>query len=336
MNTYPDNSTQSSTLHPSVPEPHSHDWQPQTWDYTTTSLHSDPQSDQSINTHDHLSHHHYDPNQNHSFVVGNPAEEMNYWHQQQADYSCGIAAEQFALEHLTHHHYSEAQLSHYAQQHGWYDPAHGTHMQDFGKLLADQAQVPVESHLGANLGEISHKLAQGEEVFVAVNSTVAWLPEIIDPHLLAGQPANHIVQVIGVELDPHTLQPTHVIVNDSGSPEGRGVEIPVEQFQVAMDASHDYMASTAMHHQPSWFTSHLGNTESVDFGCKITYSLTHEVDLDGSKVGTYNGNTFYWKSGKLAGNWNCDNHHAYTANGGDLGYAKTWDDAALLIYKQTH
>ncbi|MDJ1169996.1 hypothetical protein PMG71_11215 [Roseofilum sp. BLCC_M154] len=361
MNTYPDDSSQSSQLdthhdttpdsspdyHPtlpdtSTPEPYPHQWQPHSWDYTTTSLHSDPTSRSNPDPYstyneqtDHWNHQHYDSNQDQSWVVGHPAEEMNYWHQQQNDYSCGIAAQQSAIEHLTHHHYSEAQLSHYAEQRGWYDSAHGTPSEDFGKLLADQAHVPVESHVGANLTEISTKLKQGEEVFVGVSSTVEWLPEIIDPHLLAGQPADHIVQVISVKIDPHTLQPTHVIVNDSGSPEGRGVEIPVEQFQVAMDTSHDYMASTS-HNQPSWFTSHLGNTESMTFGCKITYwDYDHRVSLDGSKVGTYNGNTFYWNSGNLAGNWNCNNHHAYTANGQDLGYAKTWSDAALLIYKQS-
>jgi len=361
MNTYPDDSSQSSQLdthydttpevnsdfHPTLPdtntpEPYPHQWQPHSWDYTTTSLHSDPTSRSNPDSYstyneqtDHWNHQHYDSNQDQSLVVGHPAEEMNDWHEQQTDYSCGIAAQQSAIEHLTHHRYSEAQLSHYAEQQGWYDSAHGTHSEDFGKLLANQAHVPVESHVGANLTEISTKLSQGEEVFVGVSSTVEWLPEIIDPHLLAGQPADHIVQVIGVEIDPQTLQPTHVIVNDSTSPEGRGVEIPVEQFQVAMDASHDYMASTEMHNQPSWFTSHLGNTESMTFGCKITYwDYDHRVSLDGSKVGTYKGNSFYWNNGNVAGNWNCNNHHAYTANGQDLGYAQTWKDAALLIYKQ--
>ena len=146
---------------------------------------------------------------------------------------------------------------------------------------------------------------RGEEVFVGVNSTIEWLPEAIAPYVLPETlnhlQADHVVQVIGVETDPHTSQPTHVILNDPTSPEGRGVEIPVEQFQAAMETSHNYMASTEMEGQNSWFTSHLDNHESMYFGCKITTGIYHSTWLDGQTVGTYNGNSFYWNNNNLAG-----------------------------------
>lgn len=97
-----------------------------------------------------------------------------------------------------------------------------------------------------------------EKVFVGVNRTIEWLPDhnsalgqaapnLFDPHHFTGKPADHIVQVVGVEVNPLDPHQSMVIVNDSGSPDGRGVEISVDQFQQAMDASHGFMASTAMH-----------------------------------------------------------------------------------------
>jgi hypothetical protein len=42
------------------------------------------------------------------------------------------------------------------------------------------------------------------------------------------------VQLIGLEIDPHNLHNSYIIVNDSLSPDGQGMEIPVDQFQAAM------------------------------------------------------------------------------------------------------
>ncbi|MBP0039158.1 MAG: hypothetical protein J7519_15865 [Roseofilum sp. SID1] len=111
MNTYPDNSSQSSQLDthydttPDVnpdfnstlpdttpPEPYPHQWQPHSWDYSTTSLHSDPTSRSDPDTYstydkqtDRWNHDHYDPDRDQSLVVGHPAEEMNDWHEQQTE-----------------------------------------------------------------------------------------------------------------------------------------------------------------------------------------------------------------------------------------------------------
>lgn len=275
---------------------------------------------------------------------------MSHYHQQLSSTGCGIATEQSAIEHLTHQSVSQSQLSQEAQQNGWYDPQVGMRAEDFGKLLAEKAHVPVESHYGGTIAEIEQKLAHQEEVFVGVNSAVEWLPDqhsvlgqvaphLFDPQHFAGQSADHIVQVIGVEnpLDP---QHTAVIVNDSGSPEGCGVEIPLEQFQQAIDASDGFIASTAMHTHHSSPGTHSPNHEQMIFGCKVStlsyFDGYQTVSIDSDRVGYSKGNSFYWDSDhkNVAGTWSCDTHHAYTKNGTDLGYAKTWSDAALLIFKQ--
>lgn len=103
-------------------------------------------------------------------------------------------------------------------------------------------------------------------------------PSLCDPHLYAGQSANHIVQAIGVQLDPLTHQPTHVIVN-------------------------------------------------VTTSGKYVY-------INGDSQGSYNGNSFYWSNGNVAGTFDCTNHCAYNANRCNLGYARNWSAAAILIYRQ--
>ena len=351
--------SKSITLdHNSLPHP-SPIHEPHVWNQSIIRMES-PQTTFSTNIDDNNSfsvidtlspHHHYDPNQAHSsIIIGNPESEMSHWHLQEKPDSCAISTQQSGIEHITHQSFSESQLRIEAEMNGSYHQGTGTPIEQFGSLLASHTHVPVESHLGGTISEITQKVAQGEEVFVGVNSQVEWLPDrdsllgqiapdLFDPSKLGGNPANHIVQVIGMDINPLDPQHSYVIVNDSGSPDGRGVEIPIEQFQQAMSASHGYIASTDMHGNHG---STLGNNsavssianENIHFGCEVT-TYNHNVWIDGDKYGTYNGNTFYWNNDKLAGHWDCAKYHAYNHNGRDLGYAKTWSDAALLIYKQS-
>jgi hypothetical protein len=342
----------NSLLHPSpIHEPH-------VWNQSIIRMESPQQSlsnsnddtANSLNLDTLSSHHQYNPHQaNDSIIIGNPQSAMTHWHLQQKPDSCAISIQQSGIEAITNQNLSESQLRIEAQMNGSYHQGTGTPMEKFGDLLASHTNVPVESHLGGTISEITQKIAQGEEVFVGVNAQTEWLPDrdsllgqiapnLFDPSKLAENPANHIVQVIGMEINPLDPQHSYVIVNDSGSPDGRGVEIPVEQFQQAMSASHGYIASTNMHGDRG---SILGNNsavssianENIHFGCEVT-TYDHIVWIDGDKYGTYNGNTFYWNNDKLAGHWDCAKYHAYNHNGRDLGYAKTWNDAALLIYKQ--
>lgn len=334
-----------------------------TWHQTPLRLESEPQTvgtDSSVGhspaTLNPLEPHaHYNPQQpTHDIIIGNPQREMQYWHLQATPYSCGISTQQSGIESITQNSFVESQLRAEATARGWYQEGIGTAMNDFGKLLATEAHVPVETHTGGTIAEIGQKLAQGEQVFVGVNSQVEWSPDkhsllgqiapnLTDTSQFAGQSADHVVQVIGEKINP--LDPLHptMIVNDSGSPNGQAVEIPAEQFQQAMNASQGYIASTNMHDAIN--NSLNGDHPSVDnsinkniyFGCEISkYEPTHSVWMGDHKCGTYNGDTFYWNSGKLAGHWDCAKHHVYTQDGVDLGYAKTWNDAALLIYKRDY
>lgn len=75
---------------------------------------------------------------------------------------------------------------------------------------------------------------------------------------------------------------------------------------------------------------------SSSHSCHIHVSQRyHQIYMNNHLVGTYNGHTFYWRNGHLAGTWNCNTHHAYGPHNHDLGYAGSWNRAAVLIYHQT-
>lgn len=329
-------------------------------------LHSDPQSGSTSTANSDSEfwqpHHHFQAQNFHSthpetIVLGNPAEEMSHWHLQQAPDSCGISAQQSAIESLNHQHLSETTLRHEAEVHGWYAPHIGTTAEDFGKLIEQHTGVSVQHHYGGTIAEIENHLAHGEKVFVGVSSAVEWLPDqhsalgqaapnLFDPSHYTGKPADHIVQVVGIEVnlsDPHQ---SNVIVNDSGTPDGRGVEIPIDQFQQAMDASHGFVASSVSHPVNDPFASivhHVTpseNSDNLTFGCKVNWhDNVHSITI-GDQYGAlyYRGDTFYWDSHRenVAGTWSCDTHQAYSKNGVNLGYAANKSDAALLIYRQNN
>ncbi len=339
-------------LTPVLPPDHSQTHLPPTWAHPTVSYHSAPSSFSSSTANDsnELSpspHHHFDASQPQGIVIGNPSTDSQFWQQQITPTTCGIANEQAAIAHLTGHNYTQEQLANYEQAQGWYDSHTGTTGGNFGKAIENIAHIPIDRHFGGTVNEIAQKLNHHEDVFVGVNAQALNLPDshsllghaasnLFDPHHYVTQPANHIVQVTGIEYDPHTLQPNYVVVNDPGTPDGRAMEVPVEQFKVAMDASQGYIASTVTHPE-NHLSGHQHDPalDSVSFRCEVsTYYNSDSVWIDADRVGTYNGHTFYWNSGKTAGTWDCAHYRAVSANGKDLGYAKTWKDAALLIYKQ--
>jgi hypothetical protein len=258
-------------------------------------------------------HSHFDPTHPHGIVIGNPTEEMNYWHQQISPDACGIATQQSAIEHLNHQSYSQEQLLNHAQENHWYSQHIGTPAEDFGKVITEQTGVNVEHHQGGTIDEILNKLSHGEEVFVGVNYNIEWLPDhnsllgkaapdLFDPHHYQGVEANHIVQVIGVEIDPINPDNSYVIVNDSTSPNGQGMEIPLDQFQEAMNASHGYIASTEIHHN--------NLTENPDHNMAFRGCDDYNFDSDRKN---------FYVDGKIRGH--CDGRKFYTR-----GYPTTGGD----------
>ena len=296
-------------------------------------------------------HHHYDPSHFQGLVIGNPDDAMKHFHTQNHADTCGITVQQSIIEDTTGVHLSENQLIQTAQNHDLYHQGVGTPISHVGDLVSLETNVPVEKHFGGSLAEIAEKIANGEHVMVSVNAQIANVPDsqsflgslsskMLDSTVQNqnNQVANHVEEVIGIGIKNNDPLHPVVIVNDPSSVNGKGVEIPAEQFTAAWETGGNFMASTVTHPEAllkNLGGNHVDNQHLTDYnvGCKVSTYLD-SVRIDGSPVGNYNGNTFYWNSGKVAGTWSCDTHHTYTRDGKDLGYAPTWSDAALLIYKQ--
>lgn len=181
-------------------------------------------------------------------TIGDPADDMEHWHQQTNPDTCAIVSQEFILDELTGQDFDENQLRQEAIDNGWYTPGGGTSLDCMGNLLEAHG-IPVEKESGCTLQDLSDKLAQGEKVIVAVDSEEIWYPDQIDQddlmtntYGMPGQGTDHAVEVIGIDnSDPNNPM---VILNDPGSPNGQGMRVPASTFQNAWDDSNNYMVST--------------------------------------------------------------------------------------------
>jgi hypothetical protein len=183
-----------------------------------------------------------------SQIIGNPTDDLEHWHQQTYQDTCAVSCQEFILDDLTGHDFTEDQLRQEAYANGWYTPGGGTPMECMGNILAAHG-LEVEKHYGGTLDDISQKLAQGDKVMVAIDSDEIWNPDSIDDDDLLssfvgmpGQDANHAVQVVGID----TSDPSNpmVILNDPGSPDGQGTMIPADNFLNAWEDSGNFMVAT--------------------------------------------------------------------------------------------
>jgi len=200
------------------------------------------------------SHENFDAAHTEGLIIGDPAHDLNFWHYQQRSDDCAIVAQESVLEGLTGLHFSENGLCAEALSNGCYHPGGGTPMEYVGYLLEHHG-IPVEQHQHASFSDLADKLSHGEKIIVGVNSETIWTPdrdsvlgELVGHYPgIPGQGADHAVEVIGIvypESDP--LHPK-VILNDSGTPDGQGMMVPLEQFEQAWAGSDHFMVSTAIH-----------------------------------------------------------------------------------------
>jgi hypothetical protein len=185
-------------------------------------------------------------------VIGDPAYDMKFWHHQSHN-DCDIVCQQMGLESLTRKHFSESALLHEAV----HDKTHfngGTSSEYIGHLF-EKHGFPIERHHDATLQELTEKLTEGHKIVAAVNSELLWNTGLHDSHTLA---ANHSVEVIGL-LYPDNGSSPMVILNDPGIENGRGIMIPLEQFEHAWGASNHLIASA---HSPDIHASLLKDSQN--------------------------------------------------------------------------
>ena len=174
-------------------------------------------------------------------VLGDPGQDAQYWHLQEAPNSCAVAAQEFVLEDLTGIPFTESQLADQASANGWYDPAYGTPTDDVGNLLEAHG-IPTAREEG-DIEQLTELVAQDRPVIVAVDSSEIWEgadeTELGDLPFVPGGGADHAVVVTGMDFtDPDNPE---VILNDSGHPDGAGMRVSLEDFTAAWEDSGNYM-----------------------------------------------------------------------------------------------
>ena len=182
----------------------------------------------------------FDPNSSDpDAVVGNPADEMEYWEYQGNTGRCAIYAQKFIIEQYTGQEVDIEELVDKAIEHGWFDESIGTYEDDGTKLL-ELYGVPADVNYNCGLEDIRNALENGKHVIVGIDADEIWGQDQDDIFSPAdGQ--NHAVDVIGIDYtDPENPM---VILNDSGTPNGQGELVPLDVFMDAWDDSNYRMAA---------------------------------------------------------------------------------------------
>lgn len=221
---------------------------------------------------------------------GTPEHDRAFWEGQQshAD-TCAIRCQEYILQQFTGINFPENFLVNEAKQHGWYEPGHGTSMQDVGNLL-ELHGVAVNRFVDANVFNLANELSLGHKVIIGVDSGVLWghnstmdsLLDTIHRSLHLPSSADHAVVVSGID----TTDPYHpkVIISDPG--DGKAVaSYPLEQFLNAWEGSHFYMVATkepAPPHLPEmvnfdYHAGHIGAIAGVPYQ-QFVDNFSHHVD----------------------------------------------------------
>lgn len=183
-------------------------------------------------------------------VIGEP-DSGGVWHQQQTQFTCAVVSQEMVLREFGLH-VNEAQLMGEAMQHHWLSET-GTPFEDVGKLLELHG---VPCHDGQGTEQMMSELAQGHKVIVSVDSTDlwndSWMARELHDMASGGPHADHAIVVQGLRHNDDGSW--HVIVNDSGNPNGEGHDYPLDQFEEAWRGSHCHFVSTDI--APPGLSSH--------------------------------------------------------------------------------
>ena len=169
----------------------------------------------------------YDPED----ISGDPAEAMEVWEYQGETNRCALYSEKFVIEELTGQEIDIEDFANEAKAHGWFTEDGGTTLLNMNNML-DMYGIENEMSFHNSVADIENCLNEGGKVIVSLDCHEIWYGE--DNNIFAPDSgSNHAVEVIGVD---HS-DPEHpmVILNDSGSPDGKGEMIPLDVFEGAWE-----------------------------------------------------------------------------------------------------
>lgn len=179
----------------------------------------------------------FDINTPEELVVGDPAEDMENWEFQGRTYRCALYSQKFVIEELRDIDIDIEEFAEIASENGWFTEESGTTSLNMDKML-EYYNIDHDVLFDADMEDLETALANGEKVIVSVDSGQIWDGEYNDIFSPATV-SDHALQVIGIDnSDPNNPM---VILNDSGSPTGRGEMVPLETFENAWGASDHQM-----------------------------------------------------------------------------------------------
>ena len=169
-------------------------------------------------------------------VIGDPVPAMEKWECQGSTNRCGLYAQKFVIEEFTGKDIDMGEYLRIAKVNGLFGEGEGTAALNMNKML-DQYGIKNEMSFHNSLEDIEASLARGERVIVSIDADEIWHGEkdnVFTPFDAEGlDSANHAVEVIGIDkTDPDNPM---VILNDSGTPDGRGELVPADIFCDAWD-----------------------------------------------------------------------------------------------------
>lgn len=175
----------------------------------------------------------FDPNGVNNFdaISGDPASSMEVWECQGETNRCALFSEKFVIEELTGQDIDIEDFANIAKQHGWFTEDGGTTFLNMNNML-DYYGIENEMSFHNSIEDIEHCLNNGGKIIVSIDADEIWMGK--DNNIFApDSSANHAVEVIGVDrTDPDNPM---VILNDSGSPYGKGEMIPLDVFEGAWE-----------------------------------------------------------------------------------------------------
>lgn len=166
-------------------------------------------------------------------VSGDPVESMSHWEFQGDTNRCALYSQKFVIEELdpSNGTIDIEEFAQIAKEHGWFTEEGGTSFLNMNHML-DYYGIENEMTFHNTIDDIEDCLNQGGKVIVSIDSGEIWFGE--DDNVFAPESSSdHAVEVIGID----RTDPEHpmVILNDSGSPNGKGEKIPLDVFQGAWD-----------------------------------------------------------------------------------------------------
>ncbi len=178
-------------------------------------------------------------------ISGDPVASMEHWEYQGDTNRCALYSQKFVIEELSPN-INEIDIEEFAniaKEHGWFSEDGGTTLLNMNNML-DYYGIENEMTFNNSIEDIEACLNKGGKVIVSIDSCEIWYGE--DDNMFSPDScSNHAVEVIGID----RTDPEHpmVILNDSGTPNGRGEMIPLDVFKGAWEDGDYQMISCYPH-----------------------------------------------------------------------------------------